>query len=66
MAAHASLTVAYSLFKQERFRLRVGYGRFVEVLKSLGQPSIELLKSVLNLVSKTLIFCNSQRSEELL
>ena len=36
---------------QERFKLRVGYGRFVEVLKRLGQPSMELLKSVLNLVS---------------
>ncbi|XP_060592045.1 neurobeachin-like protein 1, partial [Ruditapes philippinarum] len=35
---------------KERFKLRVGYGRFVEVLKSLGQPSMDLLKSVLHLV----------------
>lgn len=37
---------------QERFALRVGYGKFVEALKSLGQPSMALLKGVLNLVSK--------------
>ncbi|XP_053386541.1 neurobeachin-like protein 1 [Mercenaria mercenaria] len=35
---------------KERFKLRVGYGKFVEVLKSLGQPSMDLLKSVLSLV----------------
>ncbi|XP_067686159.1 neurobeachin-like protein 1 [Haliotis asinina] len=32
------------------FKTKVGYIKFVEVLKSLGQPSVELLKSVLNLV----------------
>ncbi|XP_041374666.1 neurobeachin-like protein 1 [Gigantopelta aegis] len=36
---------AKSLFKD-----KVGYEKFVEVLKSLGQPSMELLKSLLSLV----------------
>lgn len=36
---------------QLMFKTKVGYIKFVEVLKSLGQPSVELLKSVLNLVS---------------
>ncbi|XP_078323505.1 neurobeachin-like protein 1 isoform X4 [Crassostrea virginica] len=39
-----------SINAKERFALRVGYGKFVEALKSLGQPSMALLKGVLNLV----------------
>lgn len=42
--------LAGSTNAKEQFNLRVGYGKFVEVLKSLGQPSIDLLKAVLNLV----------------
>ncbi|KAK2169991.1 hypothetical protein LSH36_5g09019 [Paralvinella palmiformis] len=34
---------------KERFAEKVGYGRFVEALKSLGQPSRELLESILDL-----------------
>ena len=34
-----------------RFECSVGYGRLLEALKSLGQPSQELLKHVFNLVS---------------
>ena len=44
---------------KERFKLRVGYGRFVEVLKSLGQPSMDLLKSVLHLVGCCFFICKS-------
>ncbi|XP_061165431.1 neurobeachin-like protein 1 isoform X2 [Saccostrea echinata] len=39
-----------SINAKERFALRVGYWKFVEALKSLGQPSMSLLKGVLNLV----------------
>ncbi|XP_064646322.1 neurobeachin-like protein 1 isoform X2 [Lineus longissimus] len=35
---------------KELFKNKVGYSKFVEALKSLGQPSMELLKSVLSLV----------------
>ncbi|XP_052080874.1 neurobeachin-like protein 1 isoform X2 [Mytilus californianus] len=42
-----------SVSAKERFHLRVGYVKFVEALKSLGQPSIDLLKAVLNLVVET-------------
>ncbi|KAK3582874.1 hypothetical protein CHS0354_012486 [Potamilus streckersoni] len=35
---------------KERFKVHVGYERLVESLKCIGQPSVELLKSVLNLV----------------
>ncbi|XP_069107826.1 neurobeachin-like protein 1 isoform X1 [Argopecten irradians] len=45
-----STVLSGSVNAKERFHLRVGYTKFVEALKSLGQPSIELLKAVLNLV----------------
>ncbi|XP_021366386.1 neurobeachin-like protein 1 isoform X2 [Mizuhopecten yessoensis] len=45
-----STVLSGSVNAKERFQLRVGYTKFVEALKSLGQPSIELLRAVLNLV----------------
>ncbi|KAL4217498.1 Neurobeachin-like protein 1 [Mactra antiquata] len=45
---------------KERFKVRVGYDRFLDVLKSLGQPSMQLLKSVLNLVVESLYEENKQ------
>ena len=36
---------------KESFRDNIGYTRFVDTLKSLGQPSQELLRAVLDLVS---------------
>jgi len=36
---------------KDRFGVQVGYNHLLEVLKSLGQPTVDLLKSVLDLVS---------------
>jgi hypothetical protein len=41
---------------KELFKNKIGYTKFVEALKSLGQPSMELLKSVLSLVSKVELY----------
>ncbi|KAL5005989.1 hypothetical protein ScPMuIL_017147 [Solemya velum] len=58
---------------KERFGLRVGYSRFLEALKSLGQPSIDLLGAVLNLVvecefveKKCHAVCNTEATNMLL
>lgn len=36
---------------KDKFREKVSYSRFVDALKSLGQPSQELLSTLLDLVS---------------
>ncbi|KAK3083537.1 hypothetical protein FSP39_025014, partial [Pinctada imbricata] len=45
-----STVLSGSVNAKERFSLRVGYIKFVEALKSLGQPSSALLQAVLDLV----------------
>ena len=52
---------------QERFKDKIGYSRFVEGLKRLGQPSRELLNTVLDMVIEgpyksggTYPVCNAQ------
>lgn len=40
---------------QEVFKERIGYAHILEVLKSMGQPSKELLEELMNMVRCSLI-----------
>lgn len=44
------LTYADNFTLQEVFKERIGYAHIFEVLKSMGQPSQELLEELLNMV----------------
>lgn len=47
------LLVRLDFYPQEVFKERIGYAHIYEVLKSLGQPSRELLEELMNMVRYT-------------